>query len=321
MNSRSPSRVDTPIAGTSFVEPDRSARSRWSVWFERHMSYWLILPALIAMGGVLIYPLVYSLWVSLHDWPLTSRGREWIGLRNYVDAVESPFFQRVLVQTIGFMLICLTLNFILGMSLATLLNLDFPGRRILRTLFLVPMLVAPALTGFNFRWIFNDRFGLANQLIIYFNLGEPKAWLVDPTLARIAVITTSVWSGTPFMMLILLAGLQSLPSSPFEAAIIDGANGWQRFWDITMPLMKPVIAVAGAVQIIDLFRVFDTIYVMTSGGPAHATELFPFYTYRSAFSEDRAGFASALGYITLAITALFLIPLLRADRDAAEAAT
>lgn len=312
MRSRSSAPAARPVTTTEPIAT-RLARGR-PRRLERYMHYWLILPAAIAMGGVLVFPMIYSLWVSFFDWPLVSQNGTWVGLGNYVDAVTSSFFQRVLFQSVGFMLICLTLNFILGMGLALLLNLDFPGRSVLRTLFLLPMLIAPTLIGFNFSWIFNDRFGLANQLIISFNIGEPQAWLSDPTLARLTVIATTVWSGVPFFMLILLAGLQSLPSTPFEAAIVDGANPWQRFWDITLPLLRPVIAVAAAIQVIDLFRVFDTIYIMTMGGPAHATELFPFYTWRSAFSEDRAGFASALGYITLLITTLFLIPVVRSSR-------
>jgi multiple sugar transport system permease protein len=308
------------LAGAEVLAGPVSGRAKRGLgWAERYAHYWLLLPAAVAMGGILIYPMLYSLWVSFFNWPLTSQGTEWVGFGNYVDAVTSPFFRRVLVQSVGFMLVCLALNFVFGMGLALLLNLEFPGRRIFRTLFLLPMLIAPALTGFNFRWIFNDRFGLANQLILLFHLGEPRAWLTDPTLARVAVVATTVWSGTPFFMLILLAGLQSLPSTPFEAATVDGANAWRRFRDITLPLLRPVIAVAAAIQVIDLFRVFDTIYIMTSGGPAHATELFPYYTWRSAFSEDRAGFASALGYITLLITTLFLIPVVRADRGGEDA--
>lgn len=302
----------------TFIQPKIARSGIFSgAWFERNMPYWLILPAVIAMGGVLIYPMLFSFWVSFHDWPLTSQSVRWIGIDNYTNIVHSNFFRRVLVQNIVFVLACISANFIIGMALALLLNLPFPGRGLFRTLFLLPMLIPPTLAGFNFSWIFNDRFGLANQLIITFHLGEPRAWLSDPTLARFAIVLVTVWSGVPFFMLILLAGLQSLPESPYEAATIDGARSWQKFRDITLPLMKPVIAVAAAIQVIDLFRVFDTIYVMTNGGPAHSTELLPFYIFRSAFSENRAGYAAALGYITLLITTLFLIPIIRADRKEA----
>ena len=120
------------------------------------------------------------------------------------------------------------------------------------------------------------------------------------------------------MLLLLLAGLQSLPTSPFEAATVDGANAWQRFRYITLPLLRPVIAVAVALQAIELFRVFETVYIMTKGGPGHATELFPYYVYRSAFSDDRLGFAAALSYITIAITVALLIPLFYLERRTAQ---
>jgi multiple sugar transport system permease protein len=276
---------------------------------ERYAHYWLVAPAVLAMCAILLYPLLFSFWVSLFDWRMAATTHAFIGLQNYVEALTGSFFEFVLLQSIGFTLACVALNLVVGMALAQLLNIRFKGRGLIRTLFLLPMVTAPVLAGFNFRWIFNDRFGLANQLLVQFGLGSPVGWLADANLARLTIVLTTVWQGMPVMLLLLLAGLQSLPTSPFEAATVDGATAWQRFWYITLPLMRPVIVVAVALQTIDLFRVFDTVYIMTKGGPGHATELFPFYVYRSAFSDDRLGFAAALSYITVAITVAFLIPL------------
>jgi multiple sugar transport system permease protein len=285
---------------------------------ERYAHYWLIAPAVLTMCVILVYPLLFSFWVSLFDWRMAAATHTFIGLANYGEALTSSFFDFVLLQSIGFTLACLAVNLVLGMALAQLLNLRFKGRALIRTLFFLPMVTAPVLAGFNFRWIFNDRFGLANQLIIQFGHGLPLGWLADANLARLTIVLATVWQGTPFMLLLLLAGLQSLPTSPFEAATVDGASAWQRFWYITLPLMRPVIVIAVALQTIDLFRVFDTIYVMTQGGPGHATELFPFYVYRSAFSDDRLGFAAALSYITIVITVAFLIPLFYVERRASQ---
>jgi multiple sugar transport system permease protein len=293
-------------------------RRRGRGWGERYIHYWLILPALITMCAVLIYPLAYSLWISFFNWNVTSASRPFIGLRNYAEAFTSSSSHFIFVQNIAFMAACVALEFVLGMALALLLSRRFAGRGLVRTLLLLPMLTAPVLAGFNFRWIFNDRSGLANQLLVQFGLGLPIPWLADANLARLAIVLTSVWQGMPFMLLLLLAGLQSLPTSPYEAATVDGASAWQRFWYITLPLLRPVIVVAVALQTIDLFRVFDTIYIMTKGGPGHATELFPFYIYRSAFSDDRLGFAAALSYITVAITVALLIPLFYLERSGAE---
>src|SRR5215218_600740 len=281
---------------------------------ERYAHYWLILPALVAMCAVLVYPLAYSLWISFFDWSITSAGHRFLGLRNYKEAFTGASSGYIYTQTILFTVICIVLEFVLGMALALLMSQPFHGRGLARTLLLLPMLTAPVLAGFNFRWIFNDRFGLANQLLIQLGL-KPYAWLADPNLARAVIVLVTIWQGIPFMMLLLLAGLESLPASPFEAAIVDGASAWQRFVHIALPLLRPVIVVAISLRVIDLFRTFDTIYIITFGGPGHATELLPFYIYRAAFSSGRFGFASALSYVTLALTLLLLIPLFYRRRE------
>jgi multiple sugar transport system permease protein len=315
---------DIPTAATVRISPQSrtasaSVRSRIGGLGERYVHYWLLAPAVLAMCAILVYPLLFSLWVSLFDWRMAATTHAFIGLQNYVEALTSSFFEFVFLQSIAFTLACLALNLVIGMALAQLLNIHFKGRGMIRTLFLLPMVTAPVLAGFNFRWIFNDRFGLANQLMIQFGLGMPLAWLADANLSRLTIVIATVWQGMPFMLLLLLAGLQSLPTSPFEAATVDGASAWQRFWYITLPLLRPVVVVAVALQTIDLFRVFDTIYIITRGGPGHATELFPFYVYRSAFSDDRLGFAAALSYITIAITVAFLIPLFYVERRVSDA--
>jgi ABC-type sugar transport system permease subunit len=308
-----------PQQATSSAPAARRAglRPRLANWEERYAPYWLIAPAIIVICAILLYPLVYSFYISFFDYRLARASRPFVGLDNYISAVTGYSFMFVLVQNIIFTLVCVAVEFVLGMGLALLLNRPFWGRGAIRALFLLPMLTAPVLAGFNWRWIFNDRFGLVNQLLIEVGL-PPRGWLVEPNLARVSIVIATVWQGLPFVMLLLLAGLQSLPQAPFEAAIVDGANGWQRFRFLTLPLLRPVIAVTLALRIIDLFRVFDVIYIMTFGGPGHATELLPFYVYRAAFSESRVGYASALSWITLAITMLFLIPLFAGERSGAE---
>jgi multiple sugar transport system permease protein len=283
-------------------------RPRRRGWGERYAQYWLILPALVTMCGVLVYPLAYSMWISFFDWNITSLDHPFLALRNYAEAFTNSSSRFIFTQSILFTGVCIALEFVIGMALALLMARRFAGRGLARTLLLLPMLTAPVLAGFNFRWIFNDRFGLANQLLIQLGL-QPYAWLADANLARLAIVLVTIWQGIPFMMLLLLAGLESLPTSPFEAAIVDGASAWQRFLHITLPLLRPIIVVAVSLRVIDLFRTFDTIYIMTFGGPGHATELLPFYIYRAAFSSGRFGFASALSYVALGVTVLILIPL------------
>lgn len=289
-------------------------------WGERYAQYWLILPALLTMCAVLIYPLGYSLWISFFDWNITSLSHSFVGFQNYVEALTNSASQFIFVQNIGFTIACIALEFVIGMALALLMARQFVGRGLARTLLLLPMLTAPVLAGFNFRWIFNDRFGLANQLLLQVGLPQ-QPWLADANLARASIVIVTIWQGIPFMMLLILAGLESLPTSPFEAALVDGASPWQRFLHITLPLLRPVILVAVSLRVIDLFRTFDTIYIMTSGGPGHATELLPFYIYRAAFSSGRFGYASALSYVTLILTLLILIPLYFRPRARAGADT
>ncbi len=294
-------------------------RPRRRGWGERYVQYWLILPALLTMCAVLVYPLAYSMWISFFDWNITSVTNPFLGLRNYTESFTNSSSRFIFTQTIAFTVVCIALEFVIGMALALLMARQFVGRGLARTLLLLPMLTAPVLAGFNFRWIFNDRFGLANQLLIKIGL-QPVAWLADADLARVAIVTVTIWQGIPFMMLLLLAGLESLPTSPFEAATVDGASAWQRFLHITLPLLRPIIVVAVSLRVIDLFRTFDTVYIMTFGGPGHATELLPFYIYRAAFSSGRFGFASALSYVALGVTVLILIPLFYRRKAAREQA-
>lgn len=292
-------------------------RSRLDAWQARYAAYWLLLPAAAIIIAVLLYPLAHALYISFLDYKLARSARPFVGFGNYVEAVTSSSFGAVLVQNILFAIVCIGLEFSLAMGAALLLNRRFRGRALYRVFLLLPMLTAPVLAGFNWRWIFNDRFGLLNQIFIAFGL-PPQAWLVDPNLARLSIVIASVWQGIPFVMILLLAGLQALPQMPFEAAIVDGATAWQRFRHLTMPLMRPVIAVALALRVIDLFRVFDVIYIMTLGGPGHATELLPFYIYRAAFGQSQFGLASALSWITVFITIVLLIPLFMNERSGAE---
>ena len=195
-----------------------SAAVKGRGWGERYIHYWLILPALLAMCAVLIYPLVYSLWISFFDWNVSSAEKPFIGLRNYAEAFTSSSSQFIFAQNIAFMVICIALEFLLGMALALLMSRKFVGRSLARTLLLLPMLTAPVLAGFNFRWIFNDRFGLANQLLLKLGMQPQSPGWPMPTWPGSTIVIVTIWQGIPLMMLLLLAGLESLPEAPFEAA-------------------------------------------------------------------------------------------------------
>ncbi|MCL4417042.1 MAG: sugar ABC transporter permease [Actinobacteria bacterium] len=289
----------------------RQSTKRFSFLSERYTPYWLVLLAIITIAAILIYPLMYSLYLSFMDMNLGRGTNFFVGFENYSYALfEDPVFHKVLGNNMVFMVFSLTLELLLGFAIALLLNHPFRGRKYVRVLFLLPMLAAPVLVGTNFRWIFNEQFGLLNAILRVFNL-QGVAWLVKSPWPMASIIVAEVWQYTPFTTLLFLAGLQSLPDTPFEAAKIDGASWWQQLRYITIPLLVPIISITAILRIIDIFRVFDIVYVMTLGGPARATDLLPTYTYEVAFSQARFGYASAISWITLLISLVFLIPFIK----------
>jgi len=277
---------------------------------KRSYPYLLTLPALITIGIVLIYPLLYSFGISFFKWTLSSLPPyPFIGLKNYIRILGSSLFRQILKQNILFAFGCVSVEFFIGFGIALILNVKFKGQHLFRILFLIPMLMAPVLVGYNWRWLLNTDYGLINQILIRIGL-TPKLWLVDKNLAMLSIMIADIWQYTPFCTLLLLAGLQSLPPSLYEAASIDGATRWKSFIHLTLPLLKTVIFIVLILRIIDLFRVFDIVYIMTRGGPGGATDLLPTYVYRVTFRELRFGYGSALSYITLLISLVLILPLL-----------
>jgi multiple sugar transport system permease protein len=248
-----------------------------------------------------IFPFVYTVTLSLNRWNLTfARPRTFIGLGNYEAILTSADFWASAARTFWYVGACVSIEFVLGILIAFLLDTQFVGRNIVRTLILLPMVMAPVVAGLIWRFIFNDEWGLANDIIRLFGLGS-KAWLVDPRLAFCAVIVADVWQWTPFIVLITLAGLQAVPRELIEAARVDGAT-WvqiQRF--VALPTIRTVLAIGLLIRLIDAFRNVDQIFVMTYGGPGVATSVLGFYTYLKGFKFFDMGYTAALGVIMLFI--------------------
>jgi len=273
-------------------------------------TYFLLLPALATIGLILLYPLASAFKLSLFKYNLSyPPPYAFIGFRNYIKILTSDIFRAVFKQNVLFAIGAFSIEFLGGFGIALLLNLKFKGRKIFRMLFLLPMLVAPVLVGFNWRWLLNLDYGLINQLLIGVGL-EPKPWLVDAKLAMFSIIIADAWQYTPFCILLLLSGLQTLPSPLYEAASIDGASVWQRFVHLTLPLLRPIIFLTIILRVVDLFRVFDIVYIMTQGGPGGFTDLLPTYIYRITFRELRFGYGAAFSYIGLFISLLLVLPLI-----------
>jgi multiple sugar transport system permease protein len=271
-----------------------------------------ISPAFIVIAVILIYPLGYSLWLSFHEWTLRGfrQGIPFVGLQNYRDLFSNPDFLNSLRITATFVILAVGIEFVLGMGLALLLNHDLRGKNFIRAMILLPMMCTNVVIGLTWRLLLNYEFGLVNYYLGVIGAG-PFEWLSKPAVAFAAVILVDVWNTTSFVALLLLAGLQALPEEPFEAARIDGASAWQSFTNITLPLLRQTILVVLLWRMIDTFRIFDVIYLLTAGGPARATETVSIYVYRYGFQSFNLGYASAASYIMILIMLIIAAILAR----------
>jgi multiple sugar transport system permease protein len=288
-------------------------RSRKQRFFDRNIVFLMILPAIVIVAALIVIPMVYSFYLSLTNLNLLHPSRaRFVGFKNYLKLLEDSIFWRSLLNTIIFMGIAVNVEFLLGLFLAQLIFKTTRGQGIVRTAIMAPMMFAPVLVGFQFKWFFNDQVGLVNNLI-YFFTGEYHLipWLINYPLNLFALLAAEIWMSTPFMVIILLAGLVSLPVEPFEAAAVDGASPWQQFRYITLPLIGPFTYIAMVIRSLDLGRAYDLVRIMTAGGPANRSEMIWTYTFRLAITDNKFGLGTAMSFITVAISFAFVIYLFR----------
>jgi len=269
---------------------------------------WLA-PAVVALAALSIYPLLFAIEVSLR----TGSG---YGLDNYFRLARDRFFLVSLGQTLLYTTLALAVEFPLGLTLALLVDREFRGRRLLRSILLIPMLLPPVVVAVIWRLILNAEFGVLNGALRSLGLDTSGlTWFGSEKSAMLSVVLVDVWEWTPFLFLLLLAGLQGLPVEPFEAARIDGASPSQVFLRLTLPMLRPVIAVAVLLRGMDLLRVFDQIFILTQGGPGFATETVTLYIYRTAFRYWNFGYAAAMSFVLLAATTVIARAFLRLLRQ------
>lgn len=284
---------------------------------ERALPYLLVAPAVAVLLALTAYPLVYAVRVSLQTG--AGAGARW-SLQNFARLASDRFFLDALGHTLVYALAALTLEFLLGLALAVLLNREMRARGLLRASLLVPMMLPPVVAGVVWRLMLNPNFGAVNGTLGTLGLDtDALTWTASPRLALLSVIAVDVWQWTPFVFLVLLAGLQAIPQEPYEAAALDGASGWQTFRHVTLPLLKPAILIALLLRTMDLLRVFDQIFILTEGGPGFATETVSLYIYRAAFRFGDFGYAAAMSFALLLVTnavSLFYIRLLRREEAA-----
>jgi multiple sugar transport system permease protein len=267
-------------------------------------------PSGVVLTCVMLFPLGYALWLSLLNYDIGSGSRAFIGFGNYRELLIDARFWITLGRTIGIVVCAVGLEFCLGLLIAYgLYRLTF-GVRVLNLLMFLPNIVTPVVAALFLRWIFIGRWGLISGLLIGWGIFPPD-FLGDPSWARVTVVLADAWQFTPFMILVLYAGLNTVDPSQIEAAQIDGAGIWMLLFRIMLPSIRPLIVFVLAIRLMDAFRFFDTIYVLTGGGPGTATETITLYTYALAFRLLQVGKASALGVLTLLFVALLVATMIR----------
>jgi multiple sugar transport system permease protein len=267
----------------------------------------LLLPAILIMLFVIGIPMIYSFYLSFTNFSLSSTTHKVIGLDNYIQLLfKDPLFWAAFGRTVLFMALAVNIEFLLGLGIAQLMAKIIRGQGFLRTIMMMPMMFAPILVGFQFKWFFNAQTGLVNN-ILYSLTGEAHfiPWLIEKPLGFITILVAEIWLGTPFMVIILEAGILSLPTEPFEAAEVDGASEWAKFRMLTLPMLMPFIYTAQAIRSLDLARAYDVVQIMTGGGPANRTELIWTYVNRLAFGQHQFATATAMSYLTVLLSFLF----------------
>ena len=301
----------TVQAGTRSLATETATprRSRISLRRREAISgYLFILPAVLGFFLWTAGPMVFSAWISFHEWDLL-RDPEWIGLGNYRRMLDDPLFWKSLRVTFAFVFIFVPLFQLLSFAIALLLNANARGISFFRTAYYLPTIVPVVASSVLWSWVFNSEFGLLNSVLRRFGFTK-ILWLQDPDYALFSIIVMSLWTfgGT---MVIYLAGLQGIPQHLYEAAAIDGAGPWRRFRDVTMPMMSPVIFFNLVLGFISALQTFTQAYIITDGGPQNSTLFFALYLYRKAFRDFPMGYAAALAWVLFGIVLLFSLLLFR----------
>lgn len=273
----------------------------------------LLMPSLILCAGIVAFPTAFLLYVSFQRWVLFMQEVKFIWLGNFYSIIASHEFLESLRVTATFVISSTLLTLFLGLALALILNESLRGRGLFRVVFTLPAIIPPVVAGFAWKFLLNREVGVIGGYLLPL-LGFEKSIHGDPLLALLSVITADVWSRMPLMFLILMAGLQAIPDELYEAAEIDGANYWQSLKNVTLPLLRPAIIIALIIRFIDAFNLFETIFVMTRGGPGTATQTLPLLGWKIGFQYFNLGEAASLAVIMLIITVLISQALIRRMR-------
>lgn len=280
-------------------------RSRWVPWFY-------IGPAVLVMAAACLYPVISAFQLGFYDWSMGTpwSSAKWVGFDSFISAFSNPRVWSSLWTTLQFAAIAVTAEMVLGIALALALEHPVRGMSIFRTLFILPMMIAPIAVGLAWRYMFDAQFGLINAVLALFGVAA-KGWLSDPSLAFAAIVIADVWQWTPFVFIMMVAALANIDGAVMEATRIDGANWWQATFLVKLPMVMHVIAITLMMRLIDAFRVLEVIYVLTFGGPGDSTEILALHIYKTAFVGQQLGVASAISVLLLIVVALLSLAALR----------
>jgi multiple sugar transport system permease protein len=286
-----------------------ASRPPLGVVARRQRSYFrFIVPALIVVGAVIIFPWLFTVWMSAFDWKIGTEAH-FVGFDNYTGLVHNQRFLEAVARTFYFTALAVVAPLILGTIAALIFHRQFPFRGILRGVFIMPMMATPVAVALVWTMMFHPQQGVLNYLLSLVGL-PPSLWVYSPQWVIPSLVMVEVWHWTPLVMLIVLGGLAALPTEPYESAKLDGASEWQLFRYITLPLVAPFLLVAAVIRTIDALKAFDTIYVITSGGPGTASETINLYLYLQAFAFYNIGNASAVVVIFFIIVMALALLLL-----------
>ncbi|MGE0007833.1 MAG: carbohydrate ABC transporter permease [Parvibaculaceae bacterium] len=276
--------------------------------------YWLfVLPALVVVLAVIVFPWAFTIWMSGNEWTL-GQPRSFVGMANYIRLWSDPRFWESLGHTLWYTVLSVVMPLVLGTLAALVFDARFPLRGLLRGIFVMPMMATPVAVALVWTMMFHPQLGVLNYLLSLAGI-PAQEWIFNPATVIPSLVAVETWQWTPLVMLIVLGGLASLPREPFESAEIDGANAWQKFRHLTLPMISPFIMVAMIIRTIDALKSFDIIYAMTQGGPGTASETINIYLYNTAFAYYDIGYSSAMVVIFFVIiVALSLVLLMLRQR-------
>ncbi len=277
------------------VEPTTAAKNEW-----QPISYWpFVLPAMIVVMAVIVFPWAYTIWMSLHEWKV-GQAPTFVGFANYMRLPGDARFMESVWHTLVYTVLSVVLPLILGTLAAVVFNNRFPLRGFIRGLFILPMMATPVAIALVWTMMFHPQLGILNYLLSLIGL-PPSLWVFHPATVIPSLVLVETWQWTPLVMLIVLGGLSALPSEPYESAQIDGATPWQTFRHISLPMIMPFLFIAAMIRMIDAVKSFDIIFAITQGGPGSASETINLYLYSVAFVYYDVGYASAIVVVFFAL--------------------